>query len=258
GHVLSPRLNKSNGDLKMERIGVNDASTFVGFCEAHERIFTYEQNKAIVTDNDFTMQIFRTVCRELKLLRLQTLSLKEALSLYKKRATAEMITRAMEKLGEAFFKRHGIRQVGFRFDVENGITTLLRETFEQCQRRYDRIRQIFYDAFQGGANGRLIAPRLHTFVFTLPLEVPVALAGRSGFTVLENEAQIGMDFILNVNPCAGATDCFITCSLNNSSLLERFLAMFGPNIKRLSLVESWMVFGSDHWFIRPSVWLRLP
>src|SRR5437867_5309574 len=30
GHVLSPRVNKSTGKLTMERIGLNDASTFVG------------------------------------------------------------------------------------------------------------------------------------------------------------------------------------------------------------------------------------
>jgi len=258
GHVLSPRVNKSTGKLTMERIGLNDASTFVGFCETHERIFTYEQNKTIVSDSDFTLQIFRTVCRELKLLQLQTLSFKEAISLYKKRATAELIARAMERLGEAFFRKHGIRKVAFQFDVENGITTLLRETFEQCQRRYDRVLRTFYEAFQEGPDRRLTAPQLQTFVLTLPLEVPVALAGRSGFTVLENDAEIGVDFILNINPCVGVTHCFITCSLNNGSLLERLLAMFGPDIKRLSLIENWMLFGSDHWFIRPSVWLRLP
>src|SRR5258708_5570272 len=37
-HVLTPRLDKT-AHVKMESIGLNNASTFPGFCEKHEQLF---------------------------------------------------------------------------------------------------------------------------------------------------------------------------------------------------------------------------
>jgi hypothetical protein len=258
GHALSPRLNKSNGVLTLESIGLNQASTFTGFCETHERIFKYERNKIMVTDDDYESQVFRTVCRELRTLRQHVLSIKDALALYKKIATTEMISRAMERLGAVFFKKKGIHRVSFQFDIKNQITALFRSTIEECQCIYDRIFRIFYQAFREDENHRLTAPALQSFEFTLPLEIPVALAGRTGITVLENNTAIAIDLILNVNPYSDKTVCFITCTEENGSLVERFLGMYQNDIERLSLVESWMLYGSDHWFIKPSTWLCLP
>ena len=258
GHVLSPRLNKSNGKLTLESIGLNEASTFTGFCETHEQIFKYERNKIMVTGDDYESQVFRIVCRELRTIRHHVLSIKDALVLYKKIATTEMIARAMERLGDAFFKKYGIHRVSFQFDIENRITALFRETIEECQSIYDRIFRIFYQAFREDENHRLTAPALQLFEFSLPLEIPVALAGRTGFTALENNIAIDVDVILNVNPCSDKTVCFITCTEENGSLVERFLGMYQSDIERLFLVENWMLYGSDHWFIKPSTWLCLP
>ncbi len=258
GHVLSPRLNKSNGVLTLESIGLNEASTFTGFCEIHERIFKYERNKIIVTEEDYESQVFRTVCRELQTLRQHVLSIKDSLALYKKIATTEMVSRAMERLGDAFFKKNGIHRVSFQFDIENQLTALFRKTIEECQSIYDRIFRIFYRAFREDENHRLTTSTLQSFEFTLPLAIPVALAGRTGITVLENNTAIAIDLILNINPCSDKTVCFITCTEENGSLVERFLGMYQSDIERLSLVENWMLYGSDHWFIKPSAWLCLP
>ena len=164
----------------------------------------------------------------------------------------------MENLGDVFFKKHGVNRVSFQFNLETGITKLFRETINKCESNYDRTFRVFYQAFREDTNHRLTAPGLQAFLFKLPLRIPVALAGRSGFTVLEDGAAIGVDVILNVNPCVDETICFIASTVENVSLLERFLGMFRTDIERLSLIENWMLYGSDHWFIQPSTWMGLP
>jgi hypothetical protein len=98
GHVLCPRINKDNLHLTMESVGLNEASTFTGFCEEHEQMFTFERNKTLATNEDYEQQVFRTVCRELRMLRHSVLSFKDALALYKKRAMAEILMSRLYRL----------------------------------------------------------------------------------------------------------------------------------------------------------------
>jgi hypothetical protein len=76
------------------------------------------------------------------------------------------------------------------------------------------------------------------FVFSLPVQLPVALAGRSGFSVLERQVQRDVHVILNVIPFAKETLCFVTAAEKDGDLLERFLNMHNTNLERLCLIES--------------------
>lgn len=53
--------------MDIERMGINTASSFPGFCSDHESIFhTFENTKEIHKDKDIRLQLFRTICRELQ------------------------------------------------------------------------------------------------------------------------------------------------------------------------------------------------
>jgi hypothetical protein len=63
-HVLTPLFGESGISLK--RIGVREASTFPGFCETHEQLFTPFESTGKITDGHQTvLQAFRTPCREI-------------------------------------------------------------------------------------------------------------------------------------------------------------------------------------------------
>ena len=169
-----------------------------------------------------------------------------------------MVLRMMDKLGEAFFKRYGIRKASFQFNVEDYVTGVLREEMSHLRRVYERIFRLFYQAFREGPDHRLHSTGLVSFVFALPVEAPVVLAGRSGFSALEGRIRRDVDVILNVTPCSGETLCFMTCPEQNGNLVERLCRKHDTNIERVSLVESWMLYCSDHWFLKPSAWFVLP
>ncbi len=65
GHVIGPIRNWKSQEMTMLPIGLQEASTFPGYCKEHERIFeSFERTGIFLTERDITLQLYRTVCRE--------------------------------------------------------------------------------------------------------------------------------------------------------------------------------------------------
>lgn len=72
GHVMGTKpslssLIKSKGKLALEKVGINKASTFTGFCSVHDKaIFSpLEDEKIILNDKQLFLMAYRGFCREL-------------------------------------------------------------------------------------------------------------------------------------------------------------------------------------------------
>jgi hypothetical protein len=72
GHVMGTKpslsgLIKSDGKLALEKVGINKASTFTGFCSAHDKkIFSpLEDEKIKLSDKQLFLLAYRGFCREL-------------------------------------------------------------------------------------------------------------------------------------------------------------------------------------------------
>ena len=64
-HVLTPRSYK--GRLSMVKIGGAEASTFPGYCAGHESAFSsFERARRIRSETDLALQVFRSLCREIR------------------------------------------------------------------------------------------------------------------------------------------------------------------------------------------------
>ena len=55
-------------------------------------------------------------------------------------------------------------------------------------------------------------------------------------------------------PQAGSTLAFVGAERKHSAIVERYFADMEVGFGAINAMESWMVNGSDHWFIRPSAW----
>jgi hypothetical protein len=83
-HVLTPRLD-NRGQMRMERVGVNLASTFPGFCEEHEQLFSeFEVVGAVSAPRHVALQAFRTLSREIARKRQGLAELERLLQDYRK------------------------------------------------------------------------------------------------------------------------------------------------------------------------------
>lgn len=66
GHVLQPKFNIEKGEVELIQVGVNNASTFPGYCLEHENLFCgFETSKEFEWEEHLALQIYRTVCREI-------------------------------------------------------------------------------------------------------------------------------------------------------------------------------------------------
>lgn len=72
GHVLHynvriPKLNKNGGKMSVEKIGIKDASVFLGFCGKHDReLFSCIENESFTGRPDQCLAVaYRTTSREL-------------------------------------------------------------------------------------------------------------------------------------------------------------------------------------------------
>ncbi len=81
-HVLTPGFGQ-NG-MTLNRIGVREASTFPGFCETHEQLFSsFETTGTIADGHQTVLQAFRTLCREIARKRHDVEHLRSLLETYR-------------------------------------------------------------------------------------------------------------------------------------------------------------------------------
>ncbi|MDD2285526.1 MAG: hypothetical protein PHQ11_09035 [Paludibacter sp.] len=88
-------------------------------------------------------------------------------------------------------------------------------------------------------------------------EVPVALAGRGNFNIKLKSKFKNVEAILNVLPFEGKTYIFIATLSKFTKELDAYMSQFENPLQIISLIENWMIHGSDHWFIKPSTWEKI-
>lgn len=69
GHVFGPKFNAVTGKYDVAKISVGKASVFPGFCEHHEKLFTFEKEGEMSNGKELQMQLFRSICRQLFFLK---------------------------------------------------------------------------------------------------------------------------------------------------------------------------------------------
>jgi hypothetical protein len=85
--------------------------------------------------------------------------------------------------------------------------------------------------------------------------IPVALSGCAAFYINDHGEERPINIIMNVIPSNGQS-LIISCGdVLNKDLIEYYIASWCTNVfKLLSMVEAWMVNGTDQWYIKPSAW----
>jgi len=62
GHLLYPSYDFKKQKIKLQRIGINKALTFPGYCKRHEDMFEYEKKEQINYEHELRTLIYKTIC----------------------------------------------------------------------------------------------------------------------------------------------------------------------------------------------------
>jgi hypothetical protein len=241
----------------MKRKGLARASTFPGFCVHHEAIFfDYEQKKGLQTDQHVVLQIYRTVCREITRKRIEIQSVERDLVSYEKTRDARLIALIEQKLGPKLVSEE-ISIKALHFKDRDPITRpahdfLVEARVDLKTLENDHLR-ILERAIQDAAQ-----VEMSPILVTIDLLIPIALAGLGVFHILDHGRRHRVLVILNIIPSNGQTLLLMYGRPQDQRYIAAYLSNWPDTNSILCMIESWMIHGTDHWFIRPSVWDAIP
>jgi hypothetical protein len=100
---------------------------------------------------------------------------------------------------------------------------------------------------------------VYTYALKIDLEIPVALAGAGTFVVNDNGVEKRVFLLINIVPCAGNTILIVGSLAHQKDYVNSYLQRWMVHaLSILSMIESWMINGTDQWCLKPSVWNTLP
>ena len=244
-HVLTPVFH--DGEMTLKRVGVYDASTFRGFCESHEQLFSsFEQAGKITNHRQIALQAFRSVCREIA----------------RKRTDLENIQRAHAEIREARL-RHFKTAVEIFPDIK--VESLTYEghapeervvsAIEQCKADLKELDDIYDELFQYIETGN---PEPCVSALDIRMEFPVSLSGLGVLRYRDDTGEHRALCLLGVLPQEHHSLTFMSAARRHCDAVWVYINKMQFGFGALNAIESWMVNGSDHWFIRPSAWEKIP
>jgi hypothetical protein len=249
GHVLTPKYG--NDGIEMVRIGKREASTFPGFCDEHEALFAeFENQGAITEDRHFQLQVFRSLCREIYSKRHGQQKLNDMLAVYRPLRD--------DYMRRAIVPNHpkdedGASSFNVRFEndpTEGQMVDLLASSKEDLV-ELESLYHLIVDDLRAGTTNVAIQVR------AFDLQLPVCLSGLGVLNYREDGTEKRCLACLAVLPEAQGTKILLAVAPEHEAVAALHLSeTASPAV--LARVESWMLHGSDHWFIRPSSWALFP
>ena len=257
GHVLIPAFDQRGGEPKVEKVGAADATTFPGFCETHEQLFhTFENKGTIDQEPEVYLQIYRAACRELFRARFVVEQHDWMMAEYCK-ARDEGFVRLIRERAWALGVEKEVDLISFRFETDplvddaNERVLPVRELVTHIEQRV--LPALERAVFQGDESG------ISVIAASIDVAIPVALVGSGSFWIAENQAEKRVSLLMNVVPQSTSTLILMATLAEEDRYLQTYKARWmGHALRMLSMIESWMVNGTDQWCIRPSTWAKIP
>ncbi|GJQ61053.1 MAG: hypothetical protein SCALA702_01060 [Melioribacteraceae bacterium] len=257
-HLLTPLFDTRIEGLSLKRVGLNRASTFPGFCIQHENMFQAFENKdKFEYDEDFQLQVFRTISRELVIKQMILEQYEKMLENYIDFRNQKLIALIKERIGNKFLRENDINIKSLSFgniDVrEEQIKKQIKNFNEDiCSFEFEFYTAICNDIEKGTVD------EISIKVLHLDFQIPVSLAGRGNFHWNEGSHVSNIEIVFLVLPFSNHTYIIGATPKKHKLYLEKYFNSFSRHpLTLLVMVEGWMLYGSDHWFLKPSVWGKI-
>ncbi len=255
GHVLQPVFDVfgSNFKLSMEAVGVNKASTFPGYCEAHEKIFQQYENLKLDEESFLALQVYRSICREIVHLYIEVDKMQVMIETYE----SIMKEQAFNIL------RANLRRQGIKKDIDclnikanDVILIQLRYMKKDFEKRIIYLKDYssrILNEYLGNSQNRNSTTINHGV--RIDYQFPVALCGYTSLAYGDEITNKKMLMITNIIPLENCTYVFCSAGKEHNNFFRNIIDFyFQTPLTILSFIESVMIHSSDHWFVKPSYW----
>lgn len=264
GHVIAPELDFNTGEYRLGRIGLSEASTFPGFCPKHEMLFfEFENRGTLVSVRDAVLQMYRSVSRDAVRIRFDIAHHQRFDAQFRKLWLTKFRSLLQPHVSSLVQAHPILKDYGLALprEEESRLATWLRRAeldLKSLQKTIVDV-QLAVNALDRGTVGM----RMHRYL--LPIRLPVALSGQSAINLIVGGEDVRVLVFLVVVPEPNQTQVFIASSLGDGRHLDWFLRKLGllqadteTNADTLtSFIESFMLYGTDHWFVDQAFWNSL-
>ncbi len=255
-HVVAPGFASNSEGYSIVRVGLNDASTFPGFCQKHEAVFhEFEKTGEIKTERDIVLQVFRTICREIAVKQIQMAHIRKAREIHDRLVSSKAMDKLKCRLGADFVKRHDLRNL--TFDRVSKAQVGMLEAERELGEVLKVLETEFLPASALELDGR--EDLLYHVSVTVQQPLSVCLSGIANFWIDDHGKHLSVRTIINVLPSPQQTLIVATTLAIHKRYLQTYMnQMLDQMNGALIMVETWMVRGTDHWFMIPSEWEYIP
>lgn len=254
--VLTPKFNQETGMLELVEKGLSQASTFPGFCKKHEALFSlFENNTSITNDEAISLQIYRSICREVVWLKHEIMFGKKLISEYEKSRDKKIKIILKEKLGASWMEKNDIKVKNITLPKDTLINSVnekysdLMNTVEELENQHlaeiEECLKINVQSSKG---------TLSPVWISIDEQIPVALSGIGSFCIAKGNHSKQVYVVLLVLPDAKGTNIVIHGKSSDTKHFHGYLSRLKDSFDILNMVEQWMIRCTDHWFLSPDVW----
>jgi len=254
GHLLKPEYDGSNNQpsIQMLKIGVNNASVFPGYCTEHENIFQfYEIDGEIDNEKKALLQTYRSICRERVFREIEieiNIKMEKA---FQNGLEIEALTTLKKSLSE-YSQFENID----RLNIEGGDPFLsllkgMEEYLHEVNKPLLYLEKIIHEhIYCGSKKNDLLASGIN-----IDILFPIALSGFASMGYEENQIRKTAVVFLNIIPLKDSTYIICVAGQEHESIINPYINFFFSSpLNILNMIESFMINGSDHWFINPNYW----
>lgn len=251
--VFRPFPNVKTNLIDIKTVNIASASTFPGFCSEHEQLFHQFEYKGFLENNsDFILQIYRSICREIVRLKYEVEKDNlyfEANFFYKK------FSRYFREKAKPYIDAGKITNK----DLDNFLKAQNKNS--KKSENYRKILPVDLNDLEANLlpqinqllkNEQAINNNL--LIKTLPFKLPVSLSGLECHRPSKDERILA---ILTVIPEETQTHIIICTKKENMMFVKEYTNGLGY-FDWIGLIEAAMLMSTDHWFLSPSVWNKLP
>jgi len=253
GHVLSPKFNNDREVLEMVPKGINQASTFPGFCLHHENLFNeFEIKKDLTDQKHFVLQIYRSICRDLVDSQNNLNDLDREMKVYINFRDEKLNEMVIQKIGKDFMEFYQISNYNIKLEQGDRMEIAMKKAMVNLKKYVESLEKLKRAISNDVEKGRF--QKIFCYPIEIGFEMPVAISGKGNFMIETKNKKKFVEMVYNVLPQKGKTYIVMCGHKKHTKFIRMYAKQFRHPLQFISLIERWMVHGSDNWYIKPSVW----
>ncbi|MBE3735813.1 hypothetical protein [Vibrio parahaemolyticus] len=239
GYVITPKFRGK--EYTEDRISINQASVFPGFCTLHERDFDGFEKSGDYRDESIVLQNFRVICKYYN----RWLSVKRSFEKSKVKYEKEIFDYYAYHLD----KINALRPSPITIKkIADEVTKHIDAQLSLIDYMIAKVHNEDFYPYVMTLSGKEDLTRV--MLVEIDVSLPLCIAGKSEFETDGKKYTVH----LSLFPSDDKTTLIFSYNSEFEPCFRKEFSKYTNDEDVILFVESWMIYGTDDWFISPFEW----